>query len=130
MTDINLAIKLDNDGDIATKETEGGGIDYDVIDGKNATAQGLEISLKTRQGEDPISPHIGLPIPKIIGIFNPDFVAGTVRWAILQDPRIKEVNVEANPRSDEDRQRRVLELDIYATTIRNEEISEILEVTQ
>lgn len=65
--------------------------DFDIVEGVEEVEQAIHVRLRTRRGEDIISPSVGLPIDAMMGIRTPAFIEGTFREELLKDPRVSAV---------------------------------------
>lgn len=87
-------------------------VDFDLVEGIPEVGQALAIRLRTYLGEDVISPTVGLPWPRLIGIFTPELIQGEVTRCLMRDSRVYEVGEIT---SSLNRTTRVLSLEVPVT---------------
>lgn len=107
MSTLGRAFKLDQNGDLKLTENDAGFTEFDIVEGPNEVAQALVIRLRTRRGEDPLNPDTGLPIPQIMGIFDPPLLNTILRTEVSKDGRVASINnVESGFETRENRRTR------------------------
>lgn len=110
MTDlVDESVQLDEEGDLIFEDG-----DIAIVEGTDEMVQSLTLILKSRLGEDRISPTIGIPIQAIIQVSEEEYISGAIVRALRADDRvlsIKDVRVEI------DRVNRVAEVDVTVTLV-------------
>lgn len=110
----SLSFLLDDEGDVVFRETDGV-LDIVLVEGDDEVIQSLTIALLTHLEEDRLHPDVGLPVKTIVALGDPNFTAGAISRAILQDDRIENVDRVDVRFDDADRAERVAHADVDFT---------------
>ena len=110
---VGLSVKLvESSGDIEVVYDEDNPttiLDFVLVEGIREVGQSLSIRLRTYLGEDVISPTVGMPWSRLLGIFTPELIQGEVTRCLLKDNRVLEVG---NITSSLNRTTRVLSMSV------------------
>lgn len=92
------------------KQVPGGGIDFDLVDGREEVEQAIRLRLQTRLGEDILSPQVGVPFHDLVGIFNPTLISALITQSLVRDPRIENISGMTITLPEENRATRIAEV--------------------
>lgn len=118
-------LQLTRDGDILfEKDEESGAKRLKMVSGKQAAAQALYVRLKTRQGDSPLHPGMGLPIQDIVGTPDLQVVKSFIRREVERDPRVLSVRDVQILRRASERRDRILRINLDVRLEGGESIQE------
>lgn len=124
MATLGKAFALDQVGDLQLTNNDAGNTDIKMVEGPREVAQALVIRLRTRRQEDPLNPNTGLPIPEMMGIFEPGLLNTILQSELSKDGRIKSIpNIESGFEDEAARHERAIQAVAEVRLIDNEAVN-------